>query len=94
MKIKVNLLVKDGVTEADLGSLETIIEIPIDNVVSMRPYIDEDRNKTAQTYMEFYSVGGDLTSVVIDAPFKEFYTWWLTQTRELEDLKVFKKIKE
>lgn len=94
MKIKVNLLVKDAVTNAELGSLETIIEIPIEGVVSMRPYINEDKDKTNYTYLEFYSAGAELTSVVIDAEFKQFYTWWLTQTREIEDLKVFKKIKE
>lgn len=94
MKIKVNLLVKDGVTDADLGSLETLIEIPIEGMLSMRPYIDNERQKTAQTYVQFYSQNGELSSIVVDAPFKEFYTWWLTQTREIEDLKIFKKAKE
>ena len=94
MKIKVNLLVKDGITDADLGSLETLIEIPIEGMLSMRPYIDDERQKTAQTYVEFYTQGGELSSIVVDAPFKEFYTWWLTQTREIEDLKIFKRVKE
>lgn len=94
MKIKVNLLVKNALTEQDLGSLETIIEIPIEGMVSMRPHIDNNESKTSMTYLEYYDQGGNLNSIVVDAEFKEFYKFWLTQTRELEDLKIFKKVKE